>query len=325
MWKSKCAYCGHTFDDDVYKRTHEHVIPHCVVKLFPEQNIVLSVDGAWRDVNGQTTKDVCKFCNSNILSALDGYGVDLIKSSFHYPIPYSERNNLFPVTFDYPVLAKWVLKIAYNYSRVLDLGMEDFGWLKQYILSDSNSDNDDKFLLYAGMHIDVSPMPEECFGYMPMQYSFAPAVFGISLPVSHRLGIPSFDQRSGLWGINPTFLLRLGNAIFYCVLWHPKTDEVEKHRRRELAHVALPFVRISNQKKLYNLKRVTACSNIINGYGHILTINALDGEDSIMSTLFAGRSVSDKRSEFDRHISKEWLTESRKLVERIILENNNKK
>lgn len=193
--------------------------------------------------------------------------------------------------------------------------MEELDWLRSYILSNSSANSDDKYVLYAGMHVNVSPMPEDCFGYMPMQYVFAPAVYGMSLPVSYAAGIPVCDQRSSLWGINPTFLLRLGNAIFYCVLWHPEKNSAEKQKRRELAHSVLPFVKISSQHSLHILKRVTADSNISKGYGHILTVNALAGEDSYMSSLFAGKSVSEMRSSFENLISIDHLRTTQKLIE----------
>lgn len=119
--QSTCVYCGHPFDANMHKKTREHVIPHSIIELFPEQNIVFSKNGTWRDANGQMTKDVCASCNNTVLSALDAYGVELIRTSFLNPISLSDKDNTFPVNLDYPVLSKWILKIAYNNSRVLGL------------------------------------------------------------------------------------------------------------------------------------------------------------------------------------------------------------
>jgi len=179
--EKSCAYCGRKFDKDQFKRTREHVIPDGIIKLFPQQYINTTNGKKFIDKSGSVVKDVCAFCNNGILSELDSYGNKLIEEYFINSIEenlLAEQN----VNLNYNLLSRWLLKIIYNFCRQNKLSYSWFENAIEYITKDIRVLNI-KLAVFAGIHINSSPMPEDFYGYKPMEILAEPKLLGNSLSI----------------------------------------------------------------------------------------------------------------------------------------------
>lgn len=109
-----CAYCGKN-----KKATREHVTPDFIYKLLKQQ------DGehlSWnshfdtykRNVES-VIKDVCVTCNTDYLAKLDSYGQEFVETNNIHQATY--LTNLI-LNYNYSLLSRWLLKIAYNSTRM---------------------------------------------------------------------------------------------------------------------------------------------------------------------------------------------------------------
>lgn len=113
--KRCCAYCNATSD-----LTREHVLPAFIetreVDLGRGKSITnVKADGQEKSVQTEVTiADVCGTCNNGVLSKLDNYAARLYDQFFAiYPRPGKEIR----FAFDFDMLLRWLLKLAYNAGR----------------------------------------------------------------------------------------------------------------------------------------------------------------------------------------------------------------
>lgn len=127
---SECAYCNTDFK--VRKRSKEHVIPDWFYRenpkgiSFNERNRLKTTDS-----EELVIRDVCTTCNNGPLSLLDDYGKFLYNKYFRYFLFNGETISF---SYDYSKLAKWLLKISYNSSRVNRSDNDILGQCKSAIL-----------------------------------------------------------------------------------------------------------------------------------------------------------------------------------------------
>ncbi len=126
-----CAYCKQD-----KKLTKEHVWPHCFLKKRQYISAHFSVKGEKVHGSDYVVKDVCEDCNSIILSELDEYFCELTDKYFQNTIDQEEEIHF---EYDYNLLSRALLKIAYNTTRA---GVSDPTALSNassYILGESTS------------------------------------------------------------------------------------------------------------------------------------------------------------------------------------------
>jgi hypothetical protein len=111
-----CAYC-----DGPGPLTKEHLWPTSLNQRFMAHDATAPSHhflerSPEKFVMGEpTVKDVCATCNNIKLSRLDAYACGLYDQYFHKRI---ERNDGIRFAYDYDLLSRWLLKIAFNSARV---------------------------------------------------------------------------------------------------------------------------------------------------------------------------------------------------------------
>ncbi len=108
--KKHCAYCG-----EEKPLTKEHVWPKCMLERI--DSIVAHFSVKSQKVHGAdyAVNDVCEDCNNRRLSVLDNYFCSLYDIYFHKTV-WSEHDTI-TFEYDYNLLSRSLLKIAYNTSR----------------------------------------------------------------------------------------------------------------------------------------------------------------------------------------------------------------
>lgn len=130
-----CAYCK----QDAFM-TREHVIP---AFMYAFQKSLESTVIGWNEVAGKMVpgefkvKDVCAECNNGPLSNLDLFGKELLAHS-GLMVPNYTRLSA-DLSFDFDLLARWLLKISFNSSRTDGAHAPLFAGLESYILGSSKA------------------------------------------------------------------------------------------------------------------------------------------------------------------------------------------
>lgn len=109
-----CAYCKQEAS-----ATREHVIPAFIYRFQKqsEASVIGWNEVAKKMVGGEhQVKDVCETCNGGVLSALDAYGKEFLNSNGFLTQNYTALSA--DLTYDYDQLARWLLKISFNSTRI---------------------------------------------------------------------------------------------------------------------------------------------------------------------------------------------------------------
>lgn len=110
-----CAYCGAEGN-----LTREHVLPSFIYERERNRSagpLISNVldHGKHKSVAAEiTTTDVCAACNKGFLSELDEYGSTLYDRYFFEIV---QPGRLIRFEFEFALLVRWLLKIAYNACR----------------------------------------------------------------------------------------------------------------------------------------------------------------------------------------------------------------
>lgn len=129
--KTSCAYCGKS---EKVKFTREHVIPAWWLKLQESEIISFSErDPRKMSSSELVIKDVCSDCNNGALANLDGYGKTLYLKYFSKPVFEGEQLEF---TYNFEILAKWLLKISYNSARVSNSDARVLSQLRRHLISE---------------------------------------------------------------------------------------------------------------------------------------------------------------------------------------------
>lgn len=318
--KKVCQYCGKEFGKNACKRTTEHIFPNGLVKLFPEQYIAFDCEKIFIDNKGATIADVCKKCNSEELSSIDSYGVQLIRKDFFKEISVDEKDNEFNIEFDYYKLSRWLLKVLYNSRRSKKKNNEWFHRALGFILYDIRIENID-FSIFAGVHINTNPLPEQFFEYMPLQINEEPKLIRNSLCIS-SFGIDPLINSVKVDNAFATYSVRFGTLILYIILWNKDTDRDVKMTYNRLMTRKFNFKQIISSKTGYELNRVSAHSNTYLGYAHLISKSGIEEDDMIISDSIHGQSLSETQKYFYESKGERGIAMTRAAVEKYQFPNN---
>lgn len=321
MKKKTCAYCHRDFNEK-NKRTAEHIFPQGLLELYPEQDVSFTPEKVFKDNSGLTIADVCQECNNGILSELDSYGCDLIKTQFYKEIEYNCKDDNFIKTIDEEQLKKWLIKISYNYMRSRKKDCDFMGeYISSIIKRDCLPDNVD---IFFGVHINVSPLPDKCYNYMPLLICENPILLGTSIQLSFTLDLPMEYNSVSIEGAYEKLLVKLGTAVFYIIYWKEKTPLTVREQYYKLLTQKFSLVQIKKGINEYSIKRVSASTNLTLGYGHLLSNSALEQDEKYILAYLNGRCAGDVRREFEAmRTDRDWKV-GKVLVENAIFPNNKK-
>src|SRR5699024_2418237 len=222
----KCTFCNAQIEGSLV-RTKEHIIPNGLIKLFPDEDITFMKNKSFKDNNGLTIRDVCNKCNNEVLSALDSYGNELIGNHFMCSFGIADNyNEEFQFEFNYHLLSRWLLKITYNYDRV---ERADTTWFKDNIsyIMKGEGNFKDNFSLFAGIHINMLPVPEEVHGKLSLSIIKNPKLLplGVTYSAYNKERYREVLLSSKL--IENVYLIRFASAVFLLILWK---DEYKKEK-----------------------------------------------------------------------------------------------
>ncbi|MBP0601124.1 hypothetical protein J8I01_01135 [Aeromonas sanarellii] len=153
----KCIYCGNTG-----KLTREHILPSFVYQHHYQIEGQSNVIG-WREkpekvVSGEAKiKDVCSTCNNITLSEYDSHAKDVLESANIFQKNFLLKETSF--NYDYGLLSRWLLKVAYNSSRASGKQVKEFESFKDYIISKNIENNN--FFIACGLLKPIKLTQEE--------------------------------------------------------------------------------------------------------------------------------------------------------------------
>lgn len=319
----KCAYCSNEFGQGGCQRTAEHIFPQGLLELYPEQDISITPERTFKDNSGLTIADVCDKCNNGKLSLLDNYGNKLIKEQFYDHIPFDKKDDVLECELDFPLLSKWLLKIAYNYQRSRKKDCKWFEKVILYIMEDKSIDLS-CFSIFIGLHVNVAPLPEDYFGYMPLSITENPILLGTSMALSTHLNLPIDLNTLDIPNTYGKLVIRLGNAVFYLLLWEDEAIKNIAEQYNKSIKENFNFRMLVPDKAIYKLKRITANTNMFLNYSHILSISALKQDDFMVSNSIQGRNAGDVQKLMRSLRSEKEAKKSQLLVELSMFPENRK-
>lgn len=280
-----CAYCSKE-----EKLTKEHIIPDSLLDIFAECDFTIRGDSYFKA--DPIIKDVCFKCNNEILSKLDNYGSNLIKKYFINEYGPDTKLN---IEYDYRLLSRWLLKIAYNGERSFKRNTELFIPYLEYIMN--STEENPKISLFAGLAIDTSPMPEYYHDNIKLQAITAPKFVGETILEPTDAFGTSFKIRKNMNDLNiselkESFLFRFGSVIFLMLLWKDDSDLSLVNSFNWIIQNMYPYKLLNQEEhEPTEIKRVTHAFNIHTldlidtnigmDFAHRCSIAMFQGEDPI--------------------------------------------
>lgn len=254
-----CAYCKEN-----RKLSGEHLIPMGLIDLFPECDINFMLEKAFKSEN-VVINDVCEKCNNENLSKLDNYGIDFVKRYF---VRNYEKNVNLPLTYNYTLLSRWLLKILYNIARANKIDTNWFDNNLNYILGREETPNL-QFSVFSGVAVDMSPLPEFYFDNMKLGVFFEPVILKDSFLEIKDFSTRSFNKRESTQEITfsdlcNSAILRFGSGLFLVFLWNIDKSVCERKENEETIQSKYPYSLLDNESDLVALKRVTHAFNYHN-------------------------------------------------------------
>ncbi|MGN0415652.1 MAG: hypothetical protein ACI4FX_09180 [Agathobacter sp.] len=318
----KCAYCGEILGSPLHVKTDEHIIPDSLLKLYPEQDISIHNTSRFVDNRGMTISDVCSSCNNGILSELDSYGKQLIESSFYIPYKFNDYYIPFDVTLNYELFTRWILKIVYNSLRC---DKHDSFYINECIpyIMGKNTSYPKNISLLLGIHINLNPMPEECFAFTPLQIMYSPQFFQNSYM---RVEKGEEIERFILRGAGQVVSMRIANVIVLLVLW--KSNVSDEHKKEMITTLQddFRFRLIEPDVNRYSVRCVSSPTNVMAAnYGHFYSETAVSEIISLIKDSLRGRDIGVCLEEFSKIWTPEMSRHGRALVEAAEFPNNKKK
>jgi hypothetical protein len=125
-----CAFCGQQ-----KKLTKEHVWPSCFLDRVGRGSAHYSPKSGKVHGADYIVRDVCMECNNVHLAALDKYFCNLYDRLLSEPMG---ANQTVTLEYDYDLLCRVLLKIAYNTARSAGSDSAPFHRLLSYILCGGN-------------------------------------------------------------------------------------------------------------------------------------------------------------------------------------------
>ncbi|KPH76565.1 MULTISPECIES: hypothetical protein [Bacillaceae] len=322
----ECAYCNNKMGGSLV-RTKEHIIPDGLIKLFPEEDITFIKDKSFKDNNGLTIKDVCNICNNGVLSDLDSYGNGIIANHFMCSFGIADNyNREFQFEFNYHLLSRWLLKIAYNYERVYKSNTKWFKDNVNYILKGEKYFKDN-ISLFAGLHVNMIPVPEDVHGKFSLSIIKNPKLLPLGVTYSIYNEERNKEMLISSGQIENIYVIRFASAVFLIILWMD-VDEKEKYLIEEKINNLFTFEKLIPEKNLYKVRRVSEAFNCTTGYGAISGKIGLELSEKLIKHSIGGRNFWEARAKFTKLFPADYFDKGRRMIEEIEYpqtQNKNKK
>ncbi|MFD1175973.1 hypothetical protein ACFQ3W_06580 [Paenibacillus puldeungensis] len=320
----KCMYCL----EERSGLTREHIIPAGLLEMFPEQDVTFNATtdkNIWyKDNKGLVIKDVCPRCNNDILGALDGYGVGLIREYFANRYKDDARLN---VQYDYHLLQRWLLKIIYNTLRSSNVKSDWFNEVLQYILY-NNQDNLPPVSIFGGIHVDMTAFGEEkalllspISSYKPLYVYLQPKILQNGVAFLMRRKIPFDKDILKVRRTECMFTIRFGSAMFLVVLWNKDIFPYKIEEFNNFFEKHYPYKLLTADRTEVVLQRVTDSINCFQP-GIIQSNKAMQEADEDIRQVLGGRTVFETQAEWDKNWSDEKQREGRLLIDKLTFPNN---
>lgn len=270
---AKCIYCGKS-----EKLTREHILPSFVYQQhyqIEEQSTVVG----WREkpekvIPGEATiKDVCANCNNVILSEYDAHAKGVLESANIFQKNFLLNKATFH--YDYTLLSRWLLKVAYNSSRASGKQIEEFESFKPYILNKGSENKN--FFLACGLLKPVKLTQDEFIQHGK--------TFGLNKPGYIN---PFFTRIS--WSPTPLdgYIVKqiiIGALVFHiCVFTHQTNRDRKKITKKQHIDYWKGMTTISSNKARHTAMQLPL--SFIDSMGpHMLRDNVKPEMDMILKTL----------------------------------------
>lgn len=204
----RCAYC-----DGMGKLTREEIFSTFLQRHYRDYGTY--VDHKRRKVvrSAPKVKDVCRRCNNQLLSGLDGYAAQLNRKYFQVPPSTIKRLDF---QYDYGRLVRWLLKVWYNDARSQHLDIEVHRAFVPFILG-QQANPPYALSLLAGT---LAPfrLPRASLDDEPQ----VPQEFGIA-----RFTIAHPEMRQSLLLAR---MMNLNSYVFQMLVWKPGSPRPTRHR-----------------------------------------------------------------------------------------------
>ncbi len=294
-----CAYCklerGYT---------EEHLIPMAILDMFPECEFNFTGEKPFKG-DRIVINDVCGTCNNGVLSQLDSYGASLVQN--HFVREYEKNDNL-EFNYQYPLFARWLLKIIYNNARREQLDISWFDTNIDYI-NGSKIESSLSFSIFGGLAVDMSPMPEFYLNNLKLGVYFNPMLLKESMFLLEGNMVSKRDTLEDLMIENLLMksLIRFGSGLFLVLLWSPDVTEEYKNAIEKIIDRIYPYSFFDTNKEVVGLERVTHTFNYQQGTFNF--IDSIVGMSLVDNTNFfpgIGDPIQKRREDsqkWDTHVS----------------------
>lgn len=314
----RCAYCGCEMGQGGRKRTAEHVIPKSLIDLYPEQDITFDKERTYVDNNGITIADVCNVCNGGVLSQLDSYGKELIEQQFYFPYEPDAYYQTFQIELDTSKFIRWILKIIYNEMRREKCALECIEKYIPYIMKGEGELTGVSF--FMGLHVNLNPLPEECFEIIPLQVNTEPLFFETAFRWDKD------DIQFKLIGKEQSCAIRFGNCIVFVVFWEKSANDTVVKSMSAVLENAYRFRELKVGTNIYSVRSVSSPTNVIlANYRHFMSENAVRHLISGIEESLQGRRISVAKKQFEEFWDDEMTRKGRALTEASMFTTNKKK
>lgn len=158
-----CAYCKHD-----RTLTREHLIPSFMYEQQRQfsKSVIGWNQGAGQMVPGEfKVKDVCAQCNNNTLSELDKHAKHMLERAGILTTNFTQAGAI--LNYDFDLLARWLLKVSFNSSRMDHMHSHVFEPFIPYIMGQRPTPARSKLsilaYLAAPIQLDVNKREDQGF------------------------------------------------------------------------------------------------------------------------------------------------------------------
>jgi hypothetical protein len=192
--------------------TREHILPSFIYEYQYSTGSGKTI--GWQEkpqkiISGEAKiKDVCSHCNSVVLCELDGYAKNILEQSgFFTQCFLKEHVN---INYNYSLLSRWLLKVAFNSSRASEKKLFFFDKYKDVILGKSSDFSG--FAISAGLFkpLKLTALEIEKYGH---QLEVDPS--GYANPFFGRISWGDFE--SSEYSVKQ---IVIGAAIFHIIAFN---------------------------------------------------------------------------------------------------------
>lgn len=278
---SECIYCGNSG-----KLTREHILPSFVYQYHYQvegQNNVLG----WREKPGKIIygeakiKDVCEHCNNITLSEYDSHAKEILENARVFTKNFLLNETTFD--YDYRLLSRWLLKVAYNSSRASGKQTEVFEKFKKHIIDKDVKNNN--FFIGCGLLKPVKLNQAEFIKYGN--------AFGINKPGYIN---PFFTRISWVPSKINDYTVKqivIGALVFHICVFTNNINHQEKKKIKKQHIEAFKNMQIISSNKSRCIAAQMPITFIDSMGPHMLRDNVKPEMDKLLTSLRAAGAISE--------------------------------